>query len=184
MTNGNDVKNTKEETQYLLVESDSIIGHYKYNYKEVTSKEGNITTLKKYLKNQLHIRKDDIDTDTQIIIQASNGYYNGKENTAWLQEKASSNTIITDGKSLVPTDMFIWPIPGYTKITSHFGMRTHPITGAYKLHSGTDVGAPIGANFVAMADGIVIKACYSNSYGNMVMIDHRKWNYNIICTWF
>lgn len=51
-------------------------------------------------------------------------------------------------------------------------MRTHPITGAYKLHSGTDVGAPIGANFVSMADGIVIKAVYSSSYGNMVMIDH------------
>ena len=38
--------------------------------------------------------------------------------------------------------MFTWPIPGYTNITSHFGMRTHPITGVYKLHSGTDVGAP------------------------------------------
>lgn len=35
--------------------------------------------------------------------------------------------------------MFTWPIPGYTTITSPFGMRTHPITGAYKLHSGTDV---------------------------------------------
>ena len=35
--------------------------------------------------------------------------------------------------------MFTWPIPGYTLITSHFGMRTHPITGVYKLHSGTDV---------------------------------------------
>lgn len=33
-------------------------------------------------------------------------------------------------------------------------------------------GAPIGANFVAMADGNVITATYSNSYGNMVMIDH------------
>lgn len=33
-------------------------------------------------------------------------------------------------------------------------------------------GAPTGANFVAMADGTVIKATYSNSYGNMVMIDH------------
>ena len=33
-------------------------------------------------------------------------------------------------------------------------------------------GAPIGANFVAMANGTVIKAAYSNSYGNMVMIDH------------
>lgn len=70
--------------------------------------------------------------------------------------------------------MFDWPVPGYTKITSHFGMRIHPITGNYKLHSGTDVAAPIGANFVAMADGIVITAKYSNSYGNMVIIDHGQ----------
>lgn len=34
-------------------------------------------------------------------------------------------------------------------------------------------GAPIGADFVAMANGIVIRAVYSSSYGNMVMIDHR-----------
>lgn len=31
-----------------------------------------------------------------------------------------------------------------------------------------------GADFVAMADGTVISAKYSNSYGNMVMIDHRN----------
>lgn len=44
-------------------------------------------------------------------------------------------------------------------------------------------GAPMGTNFVAMADGTVIKAVYSSSYGNMVMIDHRRWNCNFICTW-
>ena len=51
-----------------------------------------------------------------------------------------------------------WPIPGYNSITSQFGMRTHPITGIYKLHTGVDVGAPLGANFVAANDGVVIKA--------------------------
>lgn len=66
----------------------------------------------------------------------------------------------------------IWPIPGYTNITSHYGMRVHPITGAYKLHTGMDVGAPIGASFVAAANGIVSKATYNTAYGNMVIIDH------------
>ena len=36
----------------------------------------------------------------------------------------------------------IWPVPGYTGITSEYGMRVHPITGAYKLHTGVDIGAP------------------------------------------
>lgn len=67
---------------------------------------------------------------------------------------------------------FIWPAPGYSTITSPFGMRTHPITGIYKLHTGTDIGAPMGANFVASNDGVVVKAEYNSAYGNMVIISH------------
>ena len=65
-----------------------------------------------------------------------------------------------------------WPVPGYTKITSNYGMRVHPITGQYKLHTGVDISAPIGANFVAANDGIVTKAEYNTAYGKMVVIDH------------
>lgn len=65
-----------------------------------------------------------------------------------------------------------WPVPGYTSITSQFGMRTHPITGIYKLHTGVDIGAPTGANFIAVNDGVVIKAEKNGAYGNMVMINH------------
>ena len=65
-----------------------------------------------------------------------------------------------------------WPVPGYTRITSNYGMRTHPITGVYKLHTGVDIGAPIGADFIAANDGIVVKAEYNEAYGNMVVISH------------
>ncbi len=65
-----------------------------------------------------------------------------------------------------------WPVPGYTQISSKYGMRVHPITKVYKLHTGVDISAPMGANFVAANDGIVIKAGYNSAYGNMVVIDH------------
>ncbi len=65
-----------------------------------------------------------------------------------------------------------WPVPGYTLITSPYGMRTHPFTGVYKLHTGTDIGAPMGADFIAANDGVVSKAEYNFAYGNMVMINH------------
>ena len=65
-----------------------------------------------------------------------------------------------------------WPVPGYTRISSKYGMRTHPITGVYKLHTGVDISAPMGANFIAANDGIVTKAEMNSAYGNMVIIDH------------
>ena len=66
----------------------------------------------------------------------------------------------------------LWPVPGYTRLTSLYGMRVHPITGAYKLHTGIDIGAPLGTSFIAAANGIVSKATYNTAYGNMVIIDH------------
>jgi len=65
-----------------------------------------------------------------------------------------------------------WPIYGHYKITSNYGMRVHPITGVYKLHTGVDISATIGTEFTAMAKGIVVKAEYNTAYGNMVIIDH------------
>ena len=67
---------------------------------------------------------------------------------------------------------FAWPAPGYTTITSPFGMRYHPIFKVYRMHSGTDIGMPTGSYIIAANDGVVIKSMYTTGYGNMVMINH------------
>ena len=68
---------------------------------------------------------------------------------------------------------FLWPTPGYKTITSPYGYRMHPILHYWRLHTGIDIGAPIGANIVAANDGVIIASKYTtNGYGNMVMIDH------------
>ena len=81
------------------------------------------------------------------------------------------STSASFGEDYIGEEM-IWPVPGYTRITSQYGMRIHPITGLHSLHTGTDVGAPLGTDFLAMATGVVTKAEYNKYYGNMVIIDH------------
>ncbi len=48
---------------------------------------------------------------------------------------------------------FVWPIPGYTRISSFFGKRDSPTSGASSSHSGIDIPAPEGTHFIAVADG-------------------------------
>lgn len=48
---------------------------------------------------------------------------------------------------------FIWPIPGYTQISSPFGKRKAPTGGASSFHYGTDIPAPEGTKLIAIHDG-------------------------------
>ncbi|MBX7481775.1 M23 family metallopeptidase [Qipengyuania qiaonensis] len=59
-----------------------------------------------------------------------------------------------------------------TKLTSDFGMRTHPVLGGRRNHKGVDLAAPIGTPIYATADGYVSKAEWFSSYGKYVSIEH------------
>ncbi|MBO8159018.1 M23 family metallopeptidase [Thermosyntropha sp.] len=76
------------------------------------------------------------------------------------------------GGEALGTGVYTWPTPGYYSITSPFGMRFHPILQTRKLHTGVDIGAPMGANIVAADSGVVIYAGYNGGYGNMIIVDH------------
>ena len=66
----------------------------------------------------------------------------------------------------------IWPTPGYKTITCIFGLRTHPITGVYKMHTGVDIGAAGGTQILAANAGTVVSAGYNSAWGNYIAVDH------------
>lgn len=67
---------------------------------------------------------------------------------------------------------FLWPVPGYTRISSKFGPRIHPITGKNSYHRGIDIPAPRGTTVVAVQDGVVVSAGYSFAEGNVLVLRH------------
>lgn len=83
------------------------------------------------------------------------------------------------GGGVSGTGSFIWPCPSCYYITSRQGPRTHPITGVYKNHAGTDIGAQYGATVVAADGGTVSLAGVNGGYGNCVMINHGNGYYTL-----
>ena len=65
---------------------------------------------------------------------------------------------------------FIWPLYGYSYISSGFGWRT--LNGYSDYHRGIDIPAPYGTPIHASKGGKVITATGHSSYGNYVVIDH------------
>lgn len=67
-----------------------------------------------------------------------------------------------------------WLVPcSYTSITSPFGYRTAPTTGASTYHQGVDLDTGTGWSVVATRAGIVTVAGWGSAAGNYVQIDHQ-----------
>jgi len=82
---------------------------------------------------------------------------------------AGSNAYPTGGGALTPGG---WRRPVGGPVTSHFGMRFHPIQHVWKLHTGTDFGVPSGTPVHASRGGKVTYAGMMASYGNHVVVAH------------
>ena len=69
-------------------------------------------------------------------------------------------------------ELFAWPITAEYRISSRFGARKDPITGADSYHTGIDLACPSGTAIKAAMSGTVAKAGWSNVFGNYVIIKH------------
>ncbi|MBL3658416.1 M23 family metallopeptidase [Fulvivirga sediminis] len=69
-----------------------------------------------------------------------------------------------------------FPLPqkSFIRISSGFGVRKHPILKVDKFHPGLDMVAKKGTPIYASANGKVIRASFSPTYGNVVVIDHNE----------
>jgi murein DD-endopeptidase MepM/ murein hydrolase activator NlpD len=60
----------------------------------------------------------------------------------------------------------------FSRVTSGFAMRFHPLQQRWRQHLGVDYGAPVGTPVRTVGDGVVSFAGWQNGYGKVVEIDH------------
>jgi murein DD-endopeptidase MepM/ murein hydrolase activator NlpD len=62
----------------------------------------------------------------------------------------------------------------FTRISSTFGMRKHPVHGGWRGHKGVDYAAASGTPIHATADGVVDFVGRQNGYGNVIILKHHN----------
>ena len=90
----------------------------------------------------------------------------------WFQEPGQKGAYYTMGGDSLRRAFLASPVP-YSRRTSGFGMRLHPILHTQRAHTGVDYAAPTGTPVMSVADGVVKESSYQGAYGNMVVIQHN-----------
>ena len=90
-----------------------------------------------------------------------------------VEQKNSFNELfrfLKKQKSILAATPSIWPVQGW--VTSEFGYRSSPFSGAKEFHKGLDIATRMGVHVVAPADGLVSEVTYDRDVGHMVKINH------------
>jgi len=89
----------------------------------------------------------------------------------WFDNAGKGGYYTPEGKNL--RKAFLRSPLEFSRVTSGFSMRFHPILQEWRAHKGVDYGAPIGTRVRATGDGIVEFAGNQGGYGNLVVIKHQ-----------
>lgn len=90
----------------------------------------------------------------------------------WFQEPGQKGAYYTMKGDSLRRAFLASPVP-YSRLTSGFGTRFHPILQTQRAHTGVDYAAPTGTPVISVADGVVTESSYQGAYGNMVVVQHN-----------
>lgn len=96
----------------------------------------------------------------------------GKTHEAiWFQEPGTKGSYYALNGNSMGRAFLSSPVE-FSRVSSGFSMRMHPILQRWRAHLGTDFAAPTGTAVRSMADGTVEFAGVQNGFGNVVFVDH------------
>jgi len=90
----------------------------------------------------------------------------------WFQDVSGRGGYYTpEGENL--RKVFLRSPLEYSRVTSGFGLRRHPILQQWRTHQGVDYGATAGTKVKATGDGVVVFAGRRSGYGNLIVLRHH-----------
>lgn len=167
---------TNMEMISLIYENDKeLVVSLEKSYKKIENQKNELVAMRK----SLSAKEDSLTSGKAAIAQKRTmvASENKKLESQLDALNAEADRIVKEIQDLSGDEDYsggelAWPCPGYTRVSSEFGYRIHPILGYRKLHTGIDIAAPYGVSVVAANSGKVIASYYNSSYGNMIIIDH------------
>ncbi len=92
----------------------------------------------------------------------------------WFQAASADSAEYFDAEGRARKRAFLASPLEFSRVTSGFELRLHPILKEWRAHRGLDYGAPIGTPVRSVADGVVKFAGVQGGYGNVVEVEHTK----------
>lgn len=94
-------------------------------------------------------------------------------NAMWFEEPGQRGSYYAmDGSSL--RRAYLGSPVEFTRISSGFSMRKHPIHNTWRKHLGTDFAAPTGTKVRTVGDGMIEFAGWQNGFGNVIFVKHAN----------
>ncbi|TCZ53360.1 peptidoglycan DD-metalloendopeptidase family protein [Roseicella aquatilis] len=97
----------------------------------------------------------------------------GRNLSLWRHDTAAGPDWFDDTGSSLRRAFLRTPLDG-ARVTSGFGMRSHPVLGFTRMHQGIDFAAPRGTPVLAAADGEVVQIGWAGGYGRTVTLQHGE----------
>lgn len=152
-----DLTFTKSNMETKVKELETVQATYQQKQQDLSIQK----TSKKSLLNDIDAQKDQLEEAMNELEQTS------RDLEQLIRSKEAGSTGSVKG-----TGSLTWPVPGYTEITSPYGMRFHPILKVRKMHTGVDIAVPGGTNILAADGGTVILAAWTTGDGKTTIVDH------------
>ena len=171
------VKQNIENTNQTLADLEDEIEVAKKEYEEAEAAEAaaaaTIADMIAALVAQKAREEEEARLKAEQMQQANNNAAANGETPPYSQEEIDAAGSAGSGVSSGDSGL-MWPVPCSTRVTSRFGYRSDPFTGANKYHSGIDIDGfgNDGGAIVAAASGTVVTSSYDAGYGNYVIVDH------------